>query len=99
MLSLLIAPTQRSSTRGGRPLMVFSEYHESWRKHPMLTNTYRHMFPGLKQAVAIFSCYLVLEWSYNRIAGPTDHHSSGPEFEGTRYGGAFEAETPKRSSH
>ena len=41
--------------RGG----IFSPYHESWRNHPMLNNTMRHMFPGFKNAVVIFSTYLV----------------------------------------
>ena len=55
----------------------------------MLNNTYRHMFPGLKQATAIFSVYLVYEWISNRVAGSPGH--SHAEFEGVKYGGAFES--------
>ena len=74
--------------------MVFSPYHESWRNHPTLNNTYRHMFPGLKNAIAIFSCYLVLDWSYNRIAGSTGGghgHEGESDYEGTRHEGAYQA--------
>ena len=58
--------------RGG----IFSPYHESWRKHPMLNPRYRDMFPGLGYAVVIFGAYLIGETMYNRLKhkGGADHH-------------------------
>ena len=57
--------------RGG----IFSAYHESWRKHPMLNPRYRDMFPGFGYAVIIFGTYLVGEFAYNRfISKPSGGH-------------------------
>ena len=50
--------------RGG----IFSPYHESWRKHPMINPRYRDMFPGLGYAIAIFSTYCVGEFLVNKFS-------------------------------
>ena len=61
--------------RGG----IFSAYHESWRKHPMLNPRYRDMFPGFGYAVIIFGTYLVGEFAYNRfISKPSGGHGHQP---------------------
>ena len=56
--------------RGG----IFSAYHESWRKHPMLNPKYRDMFPGLGYASIIFGTYCVGEFLYNKLAGKKGGH-------------------------
>ena len=53
---------------------IFSPYHESWRKHPMINPRYRDMFPGLGYAVVIFSSYCTLEFLYNRLSGKGGGH-------------------------
>mmetsp|Transcript_6163 Transcript_6163/g.10217 ORF Transcript_6163/g.10217 Transcript_6163/m.10217 type:complete len:82 (-) Transcript_6163:314-559(-) len=80
--------------------MVFSPYHESWRNHPMLNNNFKHMFPGLKPAVAIFATYCAVEFVYDRMFPAKHEHHHAPEpFEGSRYGGAFEPPPPKEDGH
>mmetsp|Transcript_58548 Transcript_58548/g.96639 ORF Transcript_58548/g.96639 Transcript_58548/m.96639 type:complete len:82 (+) Transcript_58548:48-293(+) len=75
--------------------MVFSAYHESWRSHPLFQNNLRYMFPGFGYAVAIFSTYCALEWTYTKLFPPPPKVHSHEEFDGTRYAGAFEAVEPK----
>ena len=81
--------------------MVFSKYHESWRDHPMINNSWKKMFPGFGHAVAIFTTYVALEFLYNKLYPPSHGHGHGhgghgeAEYEGTRYGGSYEAD-PKR---
>jgi len=53
---------------------IFSPYHESWRKHPMLNPRYRDMFPGLGYAVAIFGTYVVGDTIYSKLMGGGGHH-------------------------
>ena len=52
---------------------IFSPYHESWRKHPMLNPRYRDMFPGLSYAVVIFTTYCTLEAVYLKFNPPPAH--------------------------
>ena len=54
---------------------IFSPQHESWRQHPMLQVKYRHMFPGLGYASAIFFTYCTVEWFYNRFS--SKKHDAG----------------------
>ena len=53
---------------------IFSPYHESWRKHPMINPRYRDMFPGLGYASIIFGTYLFGEILYNKITGKGGGH-------------------------
>ena len=87
--------------------MVFSPYHESWRQHPALNNNLRRMFPGFGYAVAIYSTYMVAEFTYNKLF-PSDHHGHGHghghghEEEGMdfpRHEGAFEPKPPKKDPY
>ena len=34
---------------------------DRWRKHPLLTNTYKHMFPGFFLGAAMFGAYYLSE--------------------------------------
>ncbi len=34
---------------------------DRWRKHPLLTNTYKHMFPGFFLGAAMFGMYYLSE--------------------------------------
>tara|TARA_B100000795_G_scaffold258254_2_gene232203 strand:- start:1843 stop:2109 length:267 start_codon:yes stop_codon:yes gene_type:complete len=83
--------------------MVFSPYHESWRQHPVLNNNLRKMFPGFGYAVAIFSTYLVAEFTYNKIFPPQHGHGHGHgEEEGLEFPrgeGAFEPKAPKKDPY
>ena len=38
---------------------IFSPYHESWRKHPMINPRYRDLFPGFSYAVIIIIVILI----------------------------------------
>ena len=57
--------------------MVFSKYHESWRDHPMINNSWKKMFPGFGHAVAIFTTYVALEFLYNKLYPPSHGHGHG----------------------
>ena len=85
--------------------MVFSPYHESWRQHPGLNNNLRRMFPGFGYAVAIYSTYMVAEFTYNKMF-PAEHHGHGhdhgPEEESLEFPrneGAFEPKAPKKDPY
>lgn len=80
--------------------MVFSPYHESWRKHPMLTgaNSLKFMLPGFSYAVAIFSTYLAFEFVYEKLNPPSHGHGHGHEeahFDEPLHGGVLEPQAPK----
>ncbi|XP_023540348.1 NADH dehydrogenase [ubiquinone] 1 beta subcomplex subunit 3-B-like [Cucurbita pepo subsp. pepo] len=47
---------------------------DEWRKHPTLTNQFRHATPGLGIALVAFGIYLVGEQVYNRIHSPSSSH-------------------------
>ena len=53
---------------------IFSPYHESWRKHPMLQVRYVDMFPGFTYACIIFGTYLVGEFAYTKLTGKKGGH-------------------------
>ncbi|XP_074294403.1 NADH dehydrogenase [ubiquinone] 1 beta subcomplex subunit 3-B-like [Silene latifolia] len=56
----------------------FFRRRDSWRKHPMLSNQFRHSVPGLGLGVGAFCVYLVAETVYNKFYSsphaPSDHH-------------------------
>ena len=88
--------------------MVFSPYHESWRKHPMLTgaNSLKFMFPGFSYAVAIFSTYCVAEFVYLKVFPPSHGHGHGhghgeeeAAFDEPLHGGVLEPRAPKGAHH
>ena len=82
--------------------MVFSSYHESWRQHPKLNNNVLKMLPGFGYAVAIFSTYLVAEFTYNKIFPPQHHghgHAEEEALEFPRGEGAFEPKAPKKDPY
>ncbi|GER25345.1 replication factor C / DNA polymerase IIIgamma-tau subunit [Striga asiatica] len=59
------------------PTGEFFRRRDAWRKHPMLTNQWRHATPGLGIAVVAFGIYLVGEAAYNKIyAAPKSHSQS-----------------------
>ncbi|KDP32435.1 hypothetical protein JCGZ_13360 [Jatropha curcas] len=65
----------------GKPLGTTGEFfkrRDEWRKHPMLTNQFRHATPGLGIAIVAFGIYLVGEQVYNKLyaLSPTHHASS-----------------------
>lgn len=53
---------------------IFSPYHESWRKHPMLQPKFRDCFPGFGYAVVIFSTYCTAELIYTKLSGKKGGH-------------------------
>lgn len=53
---------------------IFSPYHESWRKHPMINPRYRDLFPGFSYAVIIFGTYCIGEFVVNKISGKKGGH-------------------------
>ncbi|XP_057801831.1 NADH dehydrogenase [ubiquinone] 1 beta subcomplex subunit 3-B-like isoform X2 [Salvia miltiorrhiza] len=63
-----------------KPLGTTGEFfkrRDEWRKHPMLTNQWRHATPGLGIALVAFGIYLVGETAYNKIYAPkSDSHST-----------------------
>ena len=70
---------------------IFSPYHESWRKHPMLNNNLSKTLPGFGYAVAIFSTYLAFEFVYEKMFPPKHVHiTEKAEFDEPLHGGAFE---------
>ncbi|KAI3473917.1 hypothetical protein Pfo_028111 [Paulownia fortunei] len=59
------------------PTGEFFRRRDEWRKHPMLTNQWRHATPGLGIALVAFGIYLVGETAYNNIyAAPKSHSHS-----------------------
>ncbi|KAL9247369.1 hypothetical protein vseg_020810 [Gypsophila vaccaria] len=54
----------------------FFRRRDAWRSHPMLSNQFRHAFPGLGLGVAAFCVYLVAETAYNTLSSkpPSSHH-------------------------
>jgi len=70
--------------------MVFQPYHESWRDHPGIRIRFRDMFPGMRNAVAIFTTYCALEFVYNRLFPKQKKVKVDVTYEGARYEGAFE---------
>lgn len=61
-----------------KPLGTTGEFfrrRDAWRKHPMLSNQFRHATPGLGIAVVAFGVYLVGEYAYNKIYAPSHSHS------------------------
>ncbi|OIT06923.1 nadh dehydrogenase [ubiquinone] 1 beta subcomplex subunit 3-b, partial [Nicotiana attenuata] len=54
----------------------FIRKRDEWRKHPMLTNQFRHAFPSLGIAVVAFSIYCVDEFAYNKMSSPSRSTSS-----------------------
>ncbi|KAL3635207.1 hypothetical protein CASFOL_019754 [Castilleja foliolosa] len=53
----------------------FFRRRDEWRKHPMMTNQWRHATPGLGIAIVAFSIYLVGEAAYNKIYATPKSHS------------------------
>jgi len=51
---------------------------------------FRRCFPGVGWGIAIFSTYCALEWFADRLFVHKQLTHSHEEFEGQRYGGAFE---------
>ena len=52
---------------------------------PCRNNNFKHMFPGLKPAVAIFATYCAVEFVYDRMFPAKHEHHHAPEpFEGSR---------------
>lgn len=46
--------------------MVF-QGQDVWRKHPIFQHLWKSPFPGLKQAVIVYSAYVVAEYGYKLI--------------------------------
>ncbi|CAI9101469.1 OLC1v1038803C1 [Oldenlandia corymbosa var. corymbosa] len=57
------------------PTGEFFRRRDEWRKHPMLTNQFRHAVPGLGLGLAAFGVYLAGEFVYNKIYAPSHSHS------------------------
>ncbi|KAJ0743248.1 putative NADH dehydrogenase [ubiquinone] 1 beta subcomplex subunit 3 [Helianthus annuus] len=49
------------------PTGEFFWRRDEWRKHPMLTNQFRHATPGLGIAVVAFGIYVAGEIAYSKI--------------------------------
>ncbi|XXG72194.1 hypothetical protein AAC387_Pa07g1344 [Persea americana] len=59
------------------PTGEFFKRRDEWRKHPMLSNQFRHALPGLGTGVVAFGIYLIAEAAYNKFyAKPHDSHST-----------------------
>ncbi|KAI3707770.1 hypothetical protein L2E82_36577 [Cichorium intybus] len=70
--------TDQSRTTMGKALGPTGEFfrrRDEWRKHPMLTNQFRHAAPGLGIALVAFGIYLVGETAYNKIYAPSHSQS------------------------
>ncbi|XP_074314422.1 NADH dehydrogenase [ubiquinone] 1 beta subcomplex subunit 3-B-like [Silene latifolia] len=55
----------------------FFRRRDAWRKHPMLSNQFRHALPGFGLGVSAFCVYLVAETVYNKFYSPPpppSHH-------------------------
>ncbi|CAN0911842.1 NADH dehydrogenase [ubiquinone] 1 beta subcomplex subunit 3-B [Linum grandiflorum] len=62
----------------GKPLGSTGEFfrrRDEWRKHPMLTNQFRHALPGFGIGVAAFAVYLIGEQIFNRVGAPSSSAS------------------------
>ncbi|KAL2939493.1 NADH dehydrogenase [ubiquinone] 1 beta subcomplex subunit 3-B [Bienertia sinuspersici] len=62
-----------------KPLGTTGEFfrrRDAWRKHPTLTNQFRHALPGFGIGVAAFCVYLVGETIYNNVNSSSSHSSS-----------------------
>lgn len=44
--------------------------YQEWRRHPLLSNNTRHMFPGLGYGLAAFAVYV----AYDKAFGTKDSH-------------------------
>ncbi|XP_071725475.1 NADH dehydrogenase [ubiquinone] 1 beta subcomplex subunit 3-B-like [Rutidosis leptorrhynchoides] len=63
----------------GKPLGPTGEFfrrRDEWRKHPMLTNQFRHATPGLGIALVAFGIYVVGEMAYDKIYNAPSHSHS-----------------------
>ncbi|CAA2980273.1 NADH dehydrogenase [ubiquinone] 1 beta subcomplex subunit 3-B [Olea europaea subsp. europaea] len=54
----------------------FFRRRDDWRKHPMMTNQWRHAAPGLGIALVAFGIYVVGEAAYEKIYAPKSHSHS-----------------------
>ncbi|KAM6563374.1 hypothetical protein CsatB_023372 [Cannabis sativa] len=66
-----------------KPLGATGEFfrrRDEWRKHPMLTNQFRHATPGLGIALVAFGVYLIGEQVYDKLYAPSSsshtHHQT-----------------------
>ncbi|KAJ8629506.1 hypothetical protein MRB53_022829 [Persea americana] len=48
------------------PTGEFFKRRDEWRKHPRLSNQFRHALPGLGTGVVAFGIYLIAEAAYNK---------------------------------
>ncbi|KAJ0644941.1 putative NADH dehydrogenase [ubiquinone] 1 beta subcomplex subunit 3 [Helianthus annuus] len=53
------------------PTDEFFRRRDELRKHPMLTNQFRHASPGLGIAIVAFGIYVAGEIAYNKIYAPS----------------------------
>ncbi|KAL1294988.1 hypothetical protein HN51_055826 [Arachis hypogaea] len=60
----------------GKNTAEFFWRRDEWRKHPMLTNQFRHALPGFGIAVVAFGIYLVGEQIFSRAGAPSSHSHS-----------------------
>lgn len=58
------------------PTGEFFRRRDAWRKHPMLSNQFRHATPGLGIALVAFGIYVVGEMAYDKIYAPSHSHSA-----------------------
>ncbi|BAT82598.1 hypothetical protein VIGAN_03263800 [Vigna angularis var. angularis] len=58
----------------GKHTAEFFRRRDAWRKHPMLTNQFRHATPGLGIALVAFGFYLVGEQVYDRLNADSHAH-------------------------
>ncbi|KAK7363911.1 hypothetical protein VNO77_06072 [Canavalia gladiata] len=64
----------------GKHTAEFFRRRDEWRKHPRLTNQFRHATPGLGIALVAFGIYLVGEQIYNKAyAHPSSSHVKAGE--------------------
>ena len=65
---------EKKQTRVGK--MVFSG-QDAWRRHPLFQNLMKNPLPGFQKAVVIYGAFLVLEFGYKTIAGPSKKADDG----------------------
>lgn len=41
---------------------------DAWRKHPIFTWKFVHMFPGLREGAAAFGVFLAAEWVSKKLS-------------------------------
>ncbi|XP_068463306.1 NADH dehydrogenase [ubiquinone] 1 beta subcomplex subunit 3-B-like [Phaseolus vulgaris] len=58
----------------GKNTAEFFRRRDAWRKHPLLTNQFRHATPGLGIALVAFGFYLVGEQVYDRLNADSHAH-------------------------